>query len=138
MEFKYLTYEKEDVIKLINEIFNKNFNSDFILMDNQKVLLLKGNDKVIGTTLITEKYDPFKKCKTYYLDYLCIRREYEHKGLGTLLLKKVLEIAKDNNIDFIELTSNKNRERARKMYLKFGMKIRDTDIFVKETNNENI
>ena len=61
-----------------------------------------------------------------------IKNVYEHRGLGTLLLKKIEEIAKENNVDYIELTSNKERERARKMYYNFGMKNKDTDIFIKE------
>lgn len=132
MEFKYLTNEKEEVIKLINEAFNKDFDNNFTLMNNQTILLLKENNIVIGASLITEKNDPFKHTSTYYIDYLCIKKEYEHKGLGTLLLNKIYEIAKENNINFLELTSNKKRERARKMYINFGMKIKDTDIFIKE------
>ena len=132
MEFKYLTNEKEDVVNLINEVFDKKFNSDFTLMNNQKILLLKDKDVLIGTSLITEKIDPFKKSKTYYIDYLCIKKEYENRGLGSLLFSKILEIAKENDINYIELTSNKKRKRARDMYLRFGMEIKQTDLFIKE------
>lgn len=132
MEFKYLTNEKEETIELINNSFEKDYNSDFVLDDNQNILLLKDGNIVVGAALITEKKDPFKKVKSYYIDYLCIRKEYEHKGFGTQLLNKILELAKENDIKYLELTSNKERKRAQNMYLRFGMKIKDTDYFIKE------
>lgn len=138
MEFKFFTNEKEEVINLVNDLFNKDYKNDFNLLNNQKLLLLKDSNILVGLCLITEKYDPFRKSKTYYLDYLCIKKEYQNNGLGTKMFNKILEIAKENNIDYIELTSNKDRINARKMYLNMGMKIKDTDIFIKEITNGSI
>ena len=133
MKVEFLTNELESVINLINEVFNTSGNvNTFSLLDSQKMLLLKDDDKVIGTCLITLKNDPIKNTKTYYLDYFCIKKEYEHKGLGTFFFNKIVEIALENNIDYIELTSKKERVRAREMYLKQGMNIKDTDVFIKE------
>ena len=133
MDFVFFTNEFEEVLELITNIFNINVeNKLFDLQDNQKILLLKDNNKVIGLTMITLKNDPFKNKKSYYLDYVCIKEEYRHKSLGRKMFDKVVEIAKENKIDFIELTSNKNRIDARKMYLNCGMTIKDTDVFIKQ------
>ncbi len=133
MNFVFFTNEYEEVLELVKEVFNVNINHNkFNLQDNQKILLLKDNNKVIGLTMITLKYDPFKDQKTYYLDYVCIKEEYRHQHLGKKMFDKVIEIALENKINNIELTSNKNRTEARNMYINCGMKIKDTDVFIKQ------
>ena len=131
MMFKYYTNEINEVSSLIREAFDIDVKTDdLILQDNQKILLLKDNDKLVGLSLITLKLDPFKNKKTYYIDYLCVKKEYQHQSLGRKIFEKIIEIAKNNNIDRIELTSRKERETARKIYLDYGMVIKDTDLFV--------
>ncbi len=133
MEFKYLTDEQEYVLDLINKTFNTKANIEtFKLLDNQKILLLKDNNIIVATVLITLKKDPIKNTKSYYLDYICVKEEYRHKGLGKKLLEKIEEIAINEKIDFIELTSKKERVAARNLYQQFGMSIKDTDIFIKK------
>ena len=131
MEFVYFTNEIDQVLELIYDVFKIKGNKEqFDLKDNQKILLLKDKDIVVGMTMITLKSDPFKNTKTYYLDYICIKEEYRHRSLGRKMFEKVIELAKENNIDNIELTSNKERINARKMYLDYKMAIKDTDVFV--------
>lgn len=133
MNFTYLTNEIEETVSLINSVFNTICDpNNFKLMDNQKVLLLKENNIVIGVTMITLKCDPIKNTKTYYLDYICIKEDYQHMGLGRKMFEEVLRIAKEDNIDYIELTSRKERETARKIYQEYGMTIKDTDLFIKK------
>ena len=131
MEFKYYTNEIEEVTSLIKEAFDFEIKiNDLILQDNQKLLLLKDEDIVVGLSLITEKNDPFRNFKKYYIDYLCIRKSYRHQALGRKLFEEILKLAKDNNINRIELTSRKDRTSARKIYLDYGMTIKDTDLFI--------
>ena len=132
MEFCFLKNEKKEVIDLINKSFNTNGREDFNLQSNQRFLLLKDNDSVVGATLLTEKYDPIKDFKTMYLDYVCISEEYRGKGLGEKMMLEVMKIAKEENYNRIQLTSSKKRVSARALYQKLGMKIKDTDIFIKE------
>ena len=133
MNFTYLTNEIEETVSLINSVFNTICDpNNFKLMDNQKVLLLKENNIVIGVTMITLKCDPIKNTKTYYLDYICIKEDHQHMGLGRKMFEEVLRIAKEDNIDYIELTSRKEREAARKIYQEYGMTIKDTDLFIKK------
>ena len=133
MNFNFFTNEIDDIYELIKEAFEIQLNKDnFILQDNQKILMLKNEGKVIGMSMITLKKDPIKNKNTYYLDYICIKKEFQHQSLGKKIFEKIIEIAKENGIDSIELTSNKKRTIARKIYLDYGMIIKDTDLFIKE------
>ena len=133
MKFKFLDDEVDGVINLINGCFNLKASVDnFELLSNQRFLLLLDKNEVIGTCLITLKNDPINNTKTFYLDYVCIKDSYQNKGLGSKMFEQVLKIGEEEKVDFIELTSSKKRVNARKMYLKYGMEIKDTDIFIKK------
>jgi ADP-ribose pyrophosphatase YjhB (NUDIX family)/N-acetylglutamate synthase-like GNAT family acetyltransferase len=129
----YLKDEQKEVVELINKEFNYDKDyKNFELLDNQKVLLLKDKDKVVGVTIITLLNDPIKNKKTYYLDYVCVDDSYQNRGLATMMFKEIERDARENKIDKIKLTSSKKREFARQLYLREGMKIKDTDVFEKE------
>ena len=133
MEFSFLKNEKKEVVDLINKAFNKNSTVEFLnLLPTQRFLLLKDNNNVIGATLITEKYDPIRGIKSFYLDYVCVSEEYRGQGLGEKMLNEVERIAKEENVNKIQLTSNKKRIVARNLYHKWGMEIVDTDLFSKD------
>ncbi len=133
MKFSYFIDEYDETLELINKSFDTNASKEtFILANNQKLLLLKNESEIIGTCLITLKNNPVNNTKTFYLDYICIKEEYRNRGLGSKIIKEVETIARKENINYLELTSNKNREYARKMYLNEGMTIKDTNVFVKE------
>ena len=130
MIFKYYEDELNSVSSLMKEAFDIEINKDISLLDNQKILLLKDNDIVVGLSLITEKKDPFKNIMIYYIDYLCIRKAYRHQSLGRKMFEEIIRIAKENKVNRIELTSKKERVEARKIYLDYKMTIKDTDLFV--------
>ncbi len=135
MNFKILDNltDERKVIELIKKTFD--FESDLKEIEqvnNVKFLILKNNDDVIACTMITKKIDPIKNISTFYLDYICVDNQYRHQGIGTKMLNEVEKIAKEENINYLELTSNEKRYYAREMYQKFGFTIKDTDLFVKE------
>ena len=135
MEFAFLKDETKELFELINMCFNHDYDyKKFKLLDTQRVLLLKNKDELVGCTVITLKKDPFKNTKTFYLDYICVKDTYQHQGLGHKMFQEVERIAREEKVDFLELTSSKKREFARKMYLNEKMEIKDTDLFVKSLN----
>lgn len=132
MNFTYYVDEDKEIINLINDSFETSVNvSKIELLNNQRILLLKDNNRVIGVTIITLKLNPIKKKKTFYLDYVCIDKNYRQQGLGEKMLKEVERIAKEENIDYIELDSNKKRVAARNLYAKLNFEIEDKDLFKK-------
>ncbi len=131
MIFSFYKDEKEEVLKLIKESFDIDGNN-IVLQDNQRIILMKDNDKVIGLSVITLKNDPIRIVKTFYLDYFCVAKDYRNKHLGTELFKEIETNAIKDNIDYIELTSNEKRVEARTLYIKNGMEVIDTDLFRKK------
>ncbi len=136
MEIKYLTDEYESLANLILECFPA-INTKEKIIESLKnspylsIIAVK-DDNVIGHIMIDIKTDIIKNKTIFYLNYICVANNERNKGVGTLLLKKIEEIAKEKNVNSIEFTSNKRRLAAHKLYLKNNYLIKDTTYFYKE------
>lgn len=64
------------------------------------------------------------------LEDIIIAENHQGKGLGRMLVLRLLEIAKERKISKINLTSNPMRVGAQKLYESVGFTRRNTDTFV--------
>ena len=83
--------------------------------------------------LFTRIFNPIKD--EYYgkIDYVCVDEKYRNNHIATNLLKEIEKTEK--SIAYLELTSNKSRIAANKLYLNSGYNIIDTNLFRKIINN---
>lgn len=135
MIIRLLSDNNPDLSILIKEAFDINIDKLDVkkaLLNNVMFLCVFDNKKIIGTVMITKKYDPVKGISSYYLDYVSVLKSYQNRGIAKSLLLEIEKMAVLENISYIELTSNKSRENARKLYLSNGYVIRDTDVFCKK------
>ena len=93
---------KED---LINSIMNEN------------IMVLEDKDRIVGYIQyeIREKH-----AKTMWVDQLVIDKQCQKKGYGKLLLDKVIELAKQENCERIELECWAFNDNAVGMYNHIG------------------
>ena len=130
---KYVNDNFNEVIKLLKDNFNISDNIKSI-DDNLNsfgiVALL--NKKIVGYIRIDKLHNPFKNSYYYFLSYVCVDSNYQNAGIATKLLEFIFNMAKDDNISYIELTSRSSREVANHLYLKTGFVIRDTNVFRKD------
>lgn len=130
---KYVNYDFNEVIKLLKENFNisdniKNIDDNL----NSFGIVALLNKKIVGYIRIDKLNNPFKNSYYYFLSYVCVDSNYQNAGIATKMLEFIFNMAKDNNINYIELTSRSSREVANHLYLKTGFVIRDTNVFKKE------
>ncbi len=97
-----------------------------------KVFDVKTNGKKIVVT--DEKGNEIVRCFTYLiyndlhpepyalLEDVFVKEEFRNKGVGTQLVKKAIEIAKELNCYKILATSRFERENVHKFYEKLGFK----------------
>lgn len=57
-----------------------------------------------------------------FIDDLIVNKNYRNKGIGNLLLQNVINYAKEQNCETVELKSNINNEKSHKLYEKLGFK----------------
>jgi len=94
--------------------FNKR---DFKVIENHLVTLLLVYDS------ISVGYGHLDYEKDVLWLGICILPEYKGLGFGSIIMQKLIEIAKINKIDFIELTVDNDNYPAIKLYEKFFFKI---------------
>ena len=95
--------------------------SEFAInVDTGYCFVAENNGEIIGFTLAHETL-PFRG--TLYIRYVGINPAYQGKGIGFLLLKKVIERAKDTNIRTIRSLINTDNPASIKLHEKAGFKI---------------
>lgn len=78
------------------------------------------NGEIIGFMLAYETL-PFHG--TLFINHIAINPAYQGKGIGLLLLKRVIERAKENNISVIRSLINTDNSLSIKLHKKAGFKI---------------
>ena len=128
--------KKKDIdsyISFIKEIFDYTAESSVIekLIRKNKVLIIKKDEKVVASATLEERFEYIRNKKFYYLTYLGVLKEYRRRGYATKLFNKINELAIENNINYLELTSGNQRRIAHYFYKSKDFKIKDTTVFVK-------
>lgn len=94
-------------------------------------LVAEEDDKVVGYALASRNVDPVLIRCNFWIDYVCVSKKYRGKGIGRKLLQEIEEIAIEEKVLFLQLTSSRFRTSARKLYKDMGYEIRESDIFRK-------
>lgn len=118
----------------INDLLEKSLiSSNALDLDDDRHMQLVAvlDNQVVGYTLVSKSYDPIIKRVNYWIEYVCVDEAYRGRGVARMLLTKVEEFAKMDNVLYLQLTSSRIRESARKLYLNLGYEIRESDIFRK-------
>lgn len=128
--------KKKDIdsyINFIEEIFGFKSNKESIekMIKKNKVLVIKDNEEVVASVTLEEKYEYIKCQKYYYISYLGVKKNYRRKGYASKLFEKIEELVKENQINYLELTSGNQRRAAHYFYNDKNFKIKDTTVFVK-------
>lgn len=136
MSIEVETLKKKDIdsyINFIDEIFDFKSNKESIekMIKKNKVLVIKSNDEVVASVTLEERYEYIKSQKYYYISYFGVKKNYRRKGYASKLFEKVEELVKENEINYLELTSGNQRRAAHYFYKDKNFKIKDTTVFVK-------
>ena len=137
MIIEFLKEEKcNEMFNLIKDCFNLKVNDnnikEIIKSENCKAIIMKNKDELIGTAIIDILNDYIKNQKYYYINYVCIKKEYRGCGYSKKIMEYIEELARQENISYIILTSSSQREIANKLYLSLDYKKIDTNLFKKE------
>jgi N-acetylglutamate synthase-like GNAT family acetyltransferase len=105
---KYFAIEPIDVIQLSNP-------QEEILDKGGKIFFALDDDAVIGTASLLKVSD-----KEYELAKMAVTENYQHAGIGKMLMDYCIEEAKNMNAKKLTLFSNTKLEAAIHVYRKYG------------------
>lgn len=112
-----------------------NKTAEQVLRNHYKTILYLYNDIPVGYAHID--YD---NINNKYWFGLCVISKYQNMGIGTKLIKEIINYLNNSTIDILYLTVDKSNIVAYNMYLKHGFKIqRETDIiYIMMLNKTNL
>lgn len=85
------------------------------------------DQKIVGMATLAVYRIPY--VKKAYLDDFIVDESFQGQGIGSKLLKAVLDHAKEQEASYVDFTSTSTRVAANKLYEKFGFKKRDTNVY---------
>lgn len=89
--------------------------------NNQALLVVTDNEKVIGTCHLT--FIPslsFKGSWRLNIENIHVDKTRQGQGVGTWMLQQAIEMGRKKGCQFVQLTTNKKRTRAKTFYEKLG------------------
>ncbi|MBP2058051.1 ribosomal protein S18 acetylase RimI-like enzyme [Lactobacillus colini] len=110
-EFLDKAYDEE---KLLKEIKNPNSQFFFLLVDNKVAGYLKVNEADAQSEDVAKN--------ALEVERIYLSKDYQHRGLGLVLIKLAEKIARENNKDNMWLGVWEHNLNAQKFYQKDGFK----------------
>ena len=83
---------------------------------NSHYIVAKTHDEIVGFGGIWKSVDDI------HITDIVVKKDFRKKGIGSLLLQKLILLTKELNYNELTLEVNKNNNIAKKLYLKFGFK----------------
>ena len=123
----YIKSNKDDFYNLniswLKELFLLEPYDEFVLSNPKSAILDKGGyvfmgklqGKIVATFALTPNKDG-----VYELNKMAVHESFRGKGFGNKMMEFLIQFCIDNNINVIELYSNKQLENAIHLYLKYG------------------
>ena len=77
-------------------------------------LIYEEEEKIVGYLLYTQIYERME------IEQFFVHRDFQNKGIGTVLLEHLIQIAKQNQIENITLEVREDNQNAIHLYQKMG------------------
>ena len=120
--------ERNDIYKDVDPMNADEFRTELSNSNNIYILAELENDIVgICFSQIKEISNNkiMKNRKILHIENICVDENYQKNGIGKKLYEKIVELAKEKNIDNIELMVWGFNENAIKFYENLGMNIKN-------------
>lgn len=117
------------LVKLLGtpqELTDKDIET-MLAQESYILLVAKINQTIVGMTSLISYRIPYST--KGWIEDVVVDIEYRGKGIGTLLMQKAIDMAKEKKISSLNLTSSKDHASAHGLYEKLGFKKRETNVF---------
>jgi len=124
-----LHYEHRPDIYVDGNPLPKEYFDNMINDENALNIVFEENGKIMGLLMAEKKHNnaiPIAKERiTYFIDDIVVDNNFRRKGIGKALYEYLLDIAKSDNVDSIELNVWAFNKSALKFYESLGMTVKN-------------
>ena len=113
---------RPDVYKMSEDFFTED-TFDKLLAECNILLAVEENGKISGAvsySIMDMKASIIHPFKSLWISDLVIEENHRRQGIGSMLMDKIKQIAKENNVDRIQLNVNALNSGAIELYEKLG------------------
>ena len=118
---KMTIQDLEQIYHILNtefdDFWNENLLKSVIENPNSKCIMAKSNDEIVGFACIWKAVDDI------HVTNIVVKKIYRNQGIGSLLLKELIEISNKENVVSITLEVNASNLPAQNLYEKYGFKV---------------
>jgi ribosomal protein S18 acetylase RimI-like enzyme len=111
---------------LLNESAKKKYMNAFNLIDsdpNQFLMIVEKEDNIVGTCHLTIMPSlTYQGTTRMQIEAVIIAKEFRGHSIGEWMLREAISFAKSHNVGLIQLTTDKQRDKAKHFYEKIGFK----------------
>lgn len=125
----YMEKDLDSLNCLLQDVYELEKKSN--VTDNIELVAVY-QEEIVGYLTLHKLHDSVKDLYYFFVNYVCVKKEYRKHGIGTMLFDRVFDLCRKENISYVELTSNEKRMAAHSLYQSLGFYIRSTDVFRKE------
>ncbi len=135
-DLKTFTKEEADKIRELAQIIGRNYkhltDSDLQeIIESKNTFFFVARDvetsSIVGMVLLLVYRIPY--VRKAYFDDLVVEEKYRGKGVGSALLQKVVDTAKEKGAAYLDFSSRPRREEGNNLYEKFGFVKRETNVY---------
>lgn len=122
---------RNDVFKATDSPMKEEYFKDLLNNQDVKLFVIENleNSEILGYSNLklmnTPNIDIVVKSKYIYIDDFCIKQAYKRKGIGKKLFNFILEYAKQQGVESVQLNVWSFNEDAIEFYKFMGMKERN-------------
>ena len=120
--------ERNDIYKYVDPMDFEEFRTE-LSNSNNIYLIAELENEIVGICFSQIKEISnnkiMKNRKILHIENICVDENHQKKGIGKKLYKQIVQLAKEKNIDNIELMVWGFNENAIKFYKNLGMNIKN-------------
>ena len=122
---------RNDIFKATDSPMKEEYFKDLLNNQDVKLFVIENleNSEIVGYSNLklmnTPNIDIVVKSKYIYIDDFCIKQAYKRKGIGKKLFNFILEYAKQQGVESVQLNVWSFNEDAIEFYNFMGMKERN-------------
>lgn len=103
-----------------DQMSKQNFFDEFYVSPNRIYLVATNEENVVGYIGVLDIIDD------YNIVGIAIKEGFQRKGIGTKLLKSLIKIANNHQVQTLSLEVDEKNEKAIKFYKKIGFEVTNT------------
>ena len=107
----------ENIIQDEYEFWNSNILKSELLKSSCKYIVAKEADEILGFAGIFVTLDDVQ------IMNIVVKKNKRRMGIGNILLKNLINLAKQTNLEILTLEVNSNNIPAQNLYKKFGFEV---------------